>query len=146
MVTRTTDLTYFPPDVDAENSALVARLPVSQLLQVLAIYAKSSKPETFNPQKPASRPFYRDPPAPAYPLSPKAQQSLQLLNDNAWFRAQGRDEKLLNLASLPREPGVFQKPQRPVSKPKDALTLEIENVQRLEDALASAKARLEKKS
>lgn len=96
-------------------------------------------------------PNYIDPLSLKYPLSPKAQAALYNIACDARHKIflrdlqDAREAKNLGNFPSPREPGCFQKEARPASVIKDAVTLEIENIERLKEALASAQARLEKK-
>ena len=144
-------LVFHAPDYDAENSALAASLPLPQLLALLNNFRDAAVSE---PLPVPERPAPVETPAFRHRLSPPAVVALNRLNYRAKVRAYFdalNPENLLNLASSPvpqpREPGEYT-PPKPKRDPKDVakakrLAKEVAHVHALEEALVTAKARLE---
>lgn len=135
---------YVAPDFDAQNSALLAKLPLPQLLRVLN--ATQNSRGTL-PLPVPQIPVMDDPIAERHEMTDAAKIKLASLNHVAWFKRAANPPEVAKFRNFPREPGTHTPPAvkrdpKDVAKAK-RIAKELSHIQDLEDALVTAKARLE---
>lgn len=154
-----TDLTYLAPDFAAANHMRTLEVSISQIWEISQVLSKMAKTTSVFAENPSFTPFrpvpIADPIAEKYPLSPRAEVSLHQLASKARGRLYLKEirdaQEVKNLGNFPkpREPGVAPLSENASRDPKEVahakrLAKEMHHVRDLEEALANARARLEK--